>query len=73
MGNVVLFLAILVDKGTGTSGFLIKPMSYICSCSLDDRFYFCEMPMFLDEGREVIDVLKEADPDVVGSVVSLQF
>lgn len=73
MGDIVLFLPLLVDKGTGTSCFLIEPMSDISSCRLDDGLYLCQMPMLLDERGEVVDVLKEGDPYIVGSIVSLQF
>lgn len=73
MWYVVLFLALLVDEAARTSCLLIEPMSDISSCCVDDRLYFREVPMLLHEGSEVVDVLKEGDPNVIGRVVGLQF
>ena len=73
MRNVKLLLALTVNKGSRPSSFVVKPGSYIGTCSLDQWFYFCLLPVFLDEGCQVIDVSEEGDPDVVGGVVTLEF
>lgn len=71
MRGIELFFSIFGDEGARASCFLVKPICYICSCCLNDGFDFWQVSMFLDQGGEVVDIVEEAHPDIVGTVMSL--
>lgn len=73
MRDVELFLALRVDEGAWFFGLLIEPTGDVRACSLDDGLNLGEMPALLDEVGEVVDIVEEGYPDIVGRVVALQF
>lgn len=72
MRDVELLLALRVDECAWLFGLLVEPAGDVGACGLDDGLYLSEMPALLDEVGEVVDVVEEAHPDVVGRVVALQ-
>lgn len=70
--NVVFFLTVCIYKGTGASRFLVKPVSDVCPCCLNHRFDLWQVSVFLDEGSQIVDIVKEGHPDIVRTVVLLQ-
>ena len=72
-GSVELFDSILVDTFSGIFCFLVKPVSDIGACSLDDGLYLLFLSILLYEPGEVVDFAEERDPDVVGVRVGLEF
>jgi hypothetical protein len=73
LGDIELLLTLGVDEGAWLFGLFVEPAGDIGACSLDDGVYFGQVAVLLDELREVVDVVEEGDPDVVGRVVCLQF
>ena len=72
MWDVELFLSLRVDEGAWLFGLLVEPAGDVGACCLDDGLYFCEVPALLHEVGEVVDIVEEGHPDVVGRVVALQ-
>lgn len=70
--NIVFFLTVCIYKGTGASRFLVKPVSDVCPCCLNHRFDLWQVSVFLDEGSQIVDVVKKGYPDIVWTVVLLQ-
>lgn len=73
LGDIELLLALRVDEGAWLFGLFFEPAGDIRACSLDDWVYFGQVPVLLDELREIVDVIEEGDPDIVGRVMCLQF
>lgn len=71
--DIELLLALRVDEGAWLLGLLVEPASDISPCSLDDGVHLGQMAVLLDELREIVDIIEEGYPDIVGRVVSLQF
>lgn len=71
LGDIELLLPLWVDEGAWLLGLFIEPAGDVGACSLDDRVHFWQVTVLLDELREIVDIIEEGDPDIVGRVVCL--
>ena len=73
VGYVELLFSVFVDKGSRRSSLFIKPMCDISACSLNERFNFRNVSIALNKSCQIVDITKESNPDIIGSVMTLQF
>lgn len=73
MWYIKLLLPLRINESSGLSCLFIKPTRYISSSCLYQWLDLRFISILLNEFCEIIDIIKEGYPDIVGRVVGLQF
>ena len=73
MWYIKLLLPLRIDKSPRLSCLFIKPARYISSCCLYQRIDLGFISIFLYEFCEIINIIEEGYPDIIGGVVCLEF
>ena len=70
--DIELFLSLRIDKSSRLFRLFIKPTRDISSRGLDDGVYFWQMPIFLNQLGEIVDIIEKGNPNIVRCVVRLK-
>ena len=70
--NIKLLLTLRIYEGTGISRLLVEPVSYICTSCLYNGLDFRQMPIFLYEVGEIIDIVEKGYPNIIRRVMAFE-
>ena len=70
--NIKLLLTLRVYEGTGISCLFVEPASYICTSCMYNGLDFRQMPIFLYEVGEIIDIIEKSYPNIIWRVVTFE-
>lgn len=73
MWDIKLLLALRINESSRFSSLFIEPACYISSCCFYQWIDLWFISIFLYEFCEIIDIIEERYPNVIGRVMCLQF